>query len=178
MRNLFLGIVLITFYVIACCNGAPQPPHTHQADDAQVEQLPNYEDPIVQKKLACSACKSLTLEFQNKLLILRKLRHGKPKYYEVAAEIEGVCKSVKDQYGLLMKNNKPTMDFSKNPAISRLRGNWIDTFLENRCNELLDQHEEELLKSYHSTTVEEFRSLICRESAKLCSVHDLNKEEL
>ena len=88
-----------------------------------------------------------------------------------------MCKMIKSDYGLLMKNNKPTMDFSRNSAITRLRGNWINTFLENRCNELLSEHEEDITESYQGGLAA-FQTVICREKSKVCSVHQLNKQEL
>ena len=147
------------------------------ASEEQVAQLPDYADPEVAKKLKCSACKCLTTEVYNRLTILSELRHGKPKTFEVIEVLEKMCKMIKSDYGLLMKNNKPTTDFSRNPAISRLSDGWINTFLENRCNEMLSDHDEDIVSSYQGRLAA-FQAFICREKSNACSLHQLNKQEL
>jgi len=175
--NFFLISIALFFVVTSAEEPQKEHPRSHPAPQEQVDQLPDFSNPEIAKKLKCSACKCLTREIHDRLSALDKLRHGTPKHFEVAEKIEALCKIVNDEYGLLMRNNKPTLDFSRNAAISRLRGNWINTFLVNRCNEIVDEHENDIVKNYKKN-YEDFKLLICRELSGFCSKHQLTKEEL
>jgi hypothetical protein len=150
---------------------------TYTAKDEQLEQLPDYGDPKVNKALRCSSCNALAKEVYEKLVDLGKRRNGRPRQYEVAEVLEDICPTLRDEYGLLLKNNKPTTVFSRNKAITRMQGSWINSFIDTRCGELLSSHEEQMIEWYSKVKdLEEFRELVCIKWEKTCQATEIHDE--
>ena len=171
------GRVLFALLVGTLLNkAAGQQKEGTEATDEQTDGLPDFGDKAVNKRLRCSACKCVVSEVKTALETVSKLRHGKPKAYELEDKIDGLCRVMRDNYGLLRKNNKPTEIFSKNKAISRLQGNWINSYLETRCGEVLSDFEEEFLAQY-SKPVVELTDLICRQGDSTCTKEQVETED-
>eukprot|EP01060_Flectonema_neradi_P030079 TRINITY_DN429_c5_g2_i1.p1 TRINITY_DN429_c5_g2~~TRINITY_DN429_c5_g2_i1.p1 ORF type:complete len:170 (+),score=35.24 TRINITY_DN429_c5_g2_i1:83-592(+) len=147
-----------------------------EATEEQTEGLPDFGDKKVNKRLRCSACKCVVAEVKGALDAVSKLRHGKPKAYELEDKLDNLCRVMRDNYGLLRKNNKPTEIFSKNSAISRLQGNWINSYLETRCGEILSEYEDELLSSYSESLID-LTDLICRQGDSTCTEEQIQTED-
>ncbi len=83
--------------------------------------------------------------------------------------IEHMCEEVKHEYGLVMRRNKPTLEFSRDESISRLKGAWINLYIEGRCGKILAQHEEQILEKYRQVrNLGEFQEWICKRLDKSC----------
>jgi hypothetical protein len=149
-------------------------PYGSRADDSydakedQIDGLPDYMNPAVAKQLKCSACKVLMDELYDRLKAIHNDR--KPKMYEVVDVVEGVCADVRDNYGLLMRSNQATNEFSRNKAITRMKGAWINTYLEGRCGELMSHHEESIVEEFPRVqAVEQLMQLVCWRLEQSCA---------
>jgi hypothetical protein len=150
---------------------------TYDAKDEQLEQLPDYGDPKVMKALRCSSCNALIKEVYVRLMALNKRKDGKYRMYEIVDVLEDTCPTLRDEYGLLLKNNKPTTVFSRNKAITRMSGSWINSFIDTRCGELLSTYEEDLIKHYKLVKdLEELRELVCVKWEKTCAINEIHDE--
>eukprot|EP01062_Namystynia_karyoxenos_P027148 TRINITY_DN20922_c0_g1_i1.p1 TRINITY_DN20922_c0_g1~~TRINITY_DN20922_c0_g1_i1.p1 ORF type:complete len:215 (+),score=69.73 TRINITY_DN20922_c0_g1_i1:74-646(+) len=145
------------------------------ATDEQMDGIPDYGDKQVSKRLRCSACKCLAKELFDELRRVHKLRHGKPRSWEVEEVLEGICATLRNDYGLLRRNNKPTEEFSRNSAISRLTGNWINSYIESRCGELVSSYEDDIVQSYTNGELIDFQRLICSQRDGSCTEEHLLK---
>eukprot|EP01065_Artemidia_motanka_P036155 TRINITY_DN44061_c0_g1_i1.p1 TRINITY_DN44061_c0_g1~~TRINITY_DN44061_c0_g1_i1.p1 ORF type:complete len:213 (+),score=77.80 TRINITY_DN44061_c0_g1_i1:71-640(+) len=146
------------------------------ATEEQTDGLPDYGDPAVSKRLRCSACRCLTKEVHSELRRVDKLRHGKPRPWEIEEVLEKICSRLRNDYGLLRRNNRPTEEFSKNTAISRLTGNWINAYIESRCGELMGNYEDEITDTYKEGELIDFQRRICGELDGSCTEAHLKKE--
>ena len=152
---------------------------TYEADEEMIEGLPDYTDPVIGRKMKCSACKALVSEVYEKLIRIYKFRHGQPKSYELIEEMEGMCRTLKDEYGLLKRNNKATTEFSRNEAITRLKGAWINTFIEGRCGEILTTHEDAIAEHYAKVrNVGELQQMVCVKWDRSCTREEAERDEL
>eukprot|EP01012_Entosiphon_sulcatum_P040443 TRINITY_DN54097_c0_g1_i1.p1 TRINITY_DN54097_c0_g1~~TRINITY_DN54097_c0_g1_i1.p1 ORF type:complete len:173 (+),score=40.57 TRINITY_DN54097_c0_g1_i1:22-540(+) len=152
----------------------------HDPSQEQLDLLPDFGNPKVARKLKCSACKMIFNEVYDAFRGLYQYRKS-PKEYEKLEVIENLCRNVKAEFGLLMRNNKPTNDFSKNKKISRLTGNWINSFIETRCGEIISQFEDELIEEFGSICAGDPAALhreYCTGKYADCSEKQLLKEEL
>jgi hypothetical protein len=147
--------------------------------EALLEQVPDPTNPGTKKKLACSSCRAVAKEAFGAMDRLRKLRKGVEKYSEKVEALETVCTTIGKTYGLLMRDNKPTFDFSSNSAISRLQGSWVNTYIESRCGDLMEKYDEDFIKGFGKvSTVIEAQALLCKEWERTCSVEEAAKEDL
>eukprot|EP01064_Diplonema_japonicum_P009075 TRINITY_DN1653_c11_g1_i1.p1 TRINITY_DN1653_c11_g1~~TRINITY_DN1653_c11_g1_i1.p1 ORF type:complete len:208 (+),score=54.70 TRINITY_DN1653_c11_g1_i1:66-626(+) len=145
------------------------------ATEEQMEGMPDFGDKEVAGKLKCSACKNVVAEVKMALDALTELRHGKPKSFEVHDALDDMCRKISLNYGILRKNNKPTTTFSRNTAISRLTGNWINSYIETRCGEVLTDHDEDLALNYRRT-LPELQDMICRVGTNWCKTVEQTRE--
>ena len=68
-----------------------------------------------------------------------------------------------------MRNNKPTLEFSRDDAVSRVKGSWVNLYLEGRCGKILAQHEEQILERYKKVNdLPEFQAGICQKIDRSC----------
>jgi len=147
----------------------------HYAPAEVIEGLPDHTNPVDSAALKCSSCKVLTTEVWERLHALAKKRNGRPVHHEQVDVIEDMCKAVKNQYGLLMRNNKPTTEFSKDPRYSTVKGQWIVPYLEGRCGKILASHEEQILEKYrHVRTLNDFLKIICQRLDRSCQGEDFD----
>ena len=152
---------------------------SYEAKEDQLEQLPDIENPVVMRELACSSCRALTQELYLQMMEVHKKKDGRPRTSDLIDVVEGICPYLADEYGLLLKNNKPTTIFSKNKAITRMQGNWINNFILNRCSEIFSLHEDDILKQYAKVKdLEAFQSLVCIDWQKKCKKVELTRDEL
>lgn len=181
-RQFALVLIVMNVLVFATLSMAQRRPTnrpTYTAREEQLEQLPEYTNPAIRNKLKCSACKCLTKELYAQLHPLYEKRHGHPKLGEVAEILDGFCRTVRNEYGLLMKNNLPTTDFSRNSAITRLQGAWINNFIEGECGELLSEHEERILDEFPNfRSASDVQTKVCSDWYSICSEGEVRRDEL
>lgn len=147
--------------------------------DEQLSQVPDLTNPANAKELKCNSCRALAREVFEVLTPLIRLRHGHPKHYELVDAVDNLCASIGKNYGLLLKNNKPTTEFSKNAAITRYTGSWINTYLERRCGELMEHYDEDLLREVLRTErLEHYRDVVCSKWEKSCTSTESVREDL
>eukprot|EP01059_Diplonema_ambulator_P021778 TRINITY_DN3623_c0_g1_i1.p1 TRINITY_DN3623_c0_g1~~TRINITY_DN3623_c0_g1_i1.p1 ORF type:complete len:190 (+),score=38.09 TRINITY_DN3623_c0_g1_i1:40-570(+) len=148
------------------------------ASDEQMEGMPDYGNPEDARKLKCSACKNVVLEVKEALDKLEALRHGVVKSYEIEDVLDSLCSKISVTYGILRKSNRPTTIFSRNKLISRLTGNWINSYIETRCGEILTDYEDDLITNYR-IPLQELQDKICRKGVQYCaSTEEVQEAEL
>jgi len=148
------------------------------SQEEQFNRIPALTEPKSKKKYQCSSCKAFARELYG--IVKPKLR-GRPRLQEIemADAIDPLCRQLGRQYGILMRNNFPTNEFSKNTAISRMSGSWITAYLENRCGELLERFEDDLDHRVASaSTPEQFQEVLCATLDKSCGKKQAVKEDL
>ena len=158
-------LVLFTLFCLVALARTTQRP-----SDEQMEEIPHPTDKAAKRALHCNSCHVLARETFLKLSALTKLRHGKPKHYELVDAVDALCREIGQAYGLLLKNNKPTMEFSKDARITRYTGSWITTFLERRCGEIMEAFDDELLvEATRAVDEVQFRRTVCTVWEKSCA---------
>jgi hypothetical protein len=166
-------ITLALFALVASAAYRPKPEKrpTYQAREEQLDGLPDHGDPAVRVQLECSACKALVSQLYDDLSKLYDLRHSRPKHYEVVEVTEHMCARVRDSYGLLMRNNMATNEFSRDEAITRMKGSWINSFIEGRCGEILSHYEEPIIENFPRlrNKLKDFQKLVCYKLDKKCA---------
>jgi hypothetical protein len=177
---MYLFVILAA--VIACGEGVSKRPSI-PAKDEQLDNMPDTSDPQVQKDLKCSACKAASREAWEALWGLHRLRQGKIQEFEYDDLFDNHCKSIKSKYGLLMRNNKPTSELSRNTAISRVQGIWVGTMVEDACAELLDRFQDKMVQEYTTARVyKDFQQAAChtwwKKGQKRCDIQGIIKDEL
>eukprot|EP00667_Euglena_gracilis_P025091 EG_transcript_29249 len=163
-----LGLLLVLW--LAAHPFPPAAAAAHAPSPEQVERLPDVSDPRVAKRLRCSACKAVVKEVHQRLQKLAKLRPS-PKSFEVIEALEGVCPSMSQRYGLLLKSNQPTEEFSDNQQISKLQGNWINMYLETACGTLFDEYEDDMVDNFNKWrlwSIAEAQDYLCFGKAADC----------
>ncbi len=177
-----LALVVIVLLAVSTLGGvdAAHRPHAidhqkHYYAPPQVhEHMPDHTDPKNKPALACSSCKVLTEEVWTRLHALAKRHNGRPRMHAQVEVIEAMCEEVKHEYGLVMRRNKPTLEFSRDETISRIKGAWIGPYLEGRCGKILAQHEEQILEKYRQVrNLGEFQQSICQRLDKSCHGENL-----
>lgn len=169
-----LVVVIVTNSAASVVDGAYRPHAVdHQKHYYAPEQvhkdMPDHTDPKNKPALACSSCKVLTEEVWQRLHALAKRHGGKPRMHAQVDAIEKMCNEVKHEYGLVMRKNKPTLEFSRDETISRVRGGFINLYIEGRCGKILAQHEEQILEKYRQVRdLGEFQASICQRLDKSC----------
>ena len=124
--------------------------------------------------------KVITKEIWHRLIKLHK-RFKQPKEYYVIEALENTCTQIRNDFGLLMRNNKPTQEFSSNKKISRMTGNWINSYIETHCGNIFSEYEEEIVEDFHEWIAmgeREAQGLMCLDKYARCQVDELNKDEL
>lgn len=185
------SVLLLAMLLLACSSSIvdgvsaayrpkPQKRATYAAREEQVEGLPDYNDPHVRTRLGCSACKALVEKVYEDLTKLYDLRHGRPRHFEVVEVTEHMCQRLRDEYGLLMRNNHATTDFSRDASITRMQGAWINTFIEGRCGEILSHFEEPIIHHFPKLRGQlgELQKLVCYKLDKKCKAAEYTHEEL
>lgn len=176
MRSLALVVVVLATAVMARHHESRP---TYTAKDEQLAHLPDHTDPHINHQLRCSACKNLADHIFERLSKLHKLRHGKPRSYEVVEALENICGELRDQYGLLLRNNMPTNEFSRDESITRMKGAWINTFIEGRCGDILSHYEESIMEHFGGySKAEQLQQLICYRLERSCVAVEYTHEEL
>jgi hypothetical protein len=133
------------------------------------EDIPDVNDPKIRPVLTCSACRAFAKEFYSAVQRVHTLRHGAPKSFELLDAVDRICKTIGEKWGLLLKNNKPTHEFSDNEAITRYKGSWIAHFLEDRCGQIMDTYDEELFRAAAAApSLKDFKRKLCKEWEKNC----------
>ena len=166
-----LSFIINKNFVVAARRPHPQHHETHHygASEEIHAEMPDHTLPKNKKALECSSCKVLTEEVWTRLHALSKKMNGRPRHSQQVDLIEDMCVDVKREYGLLMRNNKPTLEFSRDEALTRLRGSWINIYLEGRCGKILAQHEEQILERYKKVRdLAEFQAAICQKIDRSC----------
>ena len=180
-RLLFITLLLMSILAVfvTAADDVQQKPSQHRPSDDLVDQIPDPTKAANKKKYKCSSCKALAKEAFTALDKLRRLRKGVEKYAEKVEALETLCASIGKNYGLLMRNNAPTHDFSNNAAISRLQGSWVNTYLESRCGELMEKYDEDLIREFNNVqSAVEAQTLICSTWEKSCSAKQALIEDL
>jgi hypothetical protein len=178
------SIIVVVMLANAGVSGAfrpkPEKRPTYIAKDEQLEGLPDYGNPVVKAKLDCSACKALVEKLHTDLNDLYKRRDDRPKAFEVVEVTEHLCSRVRDEYGLLMRNNQATTDFSRDERITRMKGAWINSFVEGRCGYLLSHFEEPIIENFGHMRhrVEDLQKLVCYKLDKRCVAAEHTHDEL
>uniref|UniRef100_A0A7S0VMT4 DUF3456 domain-containing protein n=1 Tax=Hemiselmis tepida TaxID=464990 RepID=A0A7S0VMT4_9CRYP len=147
--------------------------------EEQNQNLPDFGDPAVAKRLKCSACRASAVEMHEALAGLRKKR-GKVKIqeYEYIEVMDAVCDGpVRTGYGIQLKNNLPTHKFSKDNLISRAKGNWAARYVSGICGDVYREHEEDMLE-HHREPLLDFVRVICLDKIKLCDAESLEDRAL
>lgn len=153
------------------------------AKDEQIDNMPDTSNPTVQAELRCSTCKAVAREAWEALWGLHRLRQGAIKDFEFDDLFDTHCQNIKGKYGLLMRNNKPTNEISRNTAISRVQGIWVGTMVEDACAELLDRFQDRMIKEFPRVGVyKDFQRLACStwrpKGKEVCPEEALAQDEL
>jgi hypothetical protein len=179
---ILLALVVSCYAVTVEAAFRPKPEKrpTYVAREEQVEGLPDYSDPATKAKLDCSACKALVEKVHEDLSKLYDLRHSRPRHFEVVEVTEHMCARIRDEYGLLMRNNQATTDFSRDAAITRMRGAWINTFVEGRCGYILSHYEEAIIENFPKMRQrpQDLQRLVCYKLDKRCAAAEHTHDEL
>ena len=153
---------------------------SYTAKDDQFDQMPDVGNRKVMRALRCSSCNQLTTEIYTQLVELteKKKKAGRrPKSYEIAEVTEVICPTLRDEYGLVLKNKKPTNIFSKDKALTRMTGAWVNSFIDTRCGEMLDAWEDQIIEEYESvTSVDDMKRLVCIKWEKTCKEEEIIDE--
>ncbi len=158
------------FFVDAARRPTPYKPSTHHYAEVQEHpHMPDRHAPDNKRALQCSSCKVLTDEVWQRLHALARANKGKPRHFQQVDVIEAMCKEVKHEYGLVLRNGKPVMEFSRDDAIETLKGTWINDYVEHRCGKILASHEEQILEKYKQVRdLAEFQQVICKKLDRSC----------
>jgi hypothetical protein len=170
-----LLLLSVALPIDAAASGTVQRP-----SEVELSQIPDLTNPSQAKELKCSSCRSVAREVFDSISSVSKLRHGHPKHYELVDAVDKLCVDIGRSYGLLLKNNKPTTEFSKNAQITRYQGAWINTYLERRCGEILEHYDDDLLReALRHDRVDRFREVLCTSWEKSCHTkEDAIREDL
>lgn len=181
MRSFALLLIILVIFVASLITSAAdatssaarrkeKPAPHHYAPDVKIHnEMPDHTDPQNKKRLQCSSCKVLTQEFWERLHALSERNNGRPRRDQQMDVLESMCNEVKIDYGLVMRNNKPTLEFSREDAISRLKGSWVNVYLETRCGNLVSNHDEVILDKHKTLkNLAEFQQFICQTLDKSC----------
>jgi hypothetical protein len=145
----------------------PAPRPTYRPDEKELSKIPDLTKN--DKPLKCSSCRAVAREVHERLWRVSKLRHGHPKHVELVDVLDPVCAQMGASYGLLLKNNEPTTEFSRNEKISRYQGAWINTYLERRCGEIMDHYDDDLIReALRHESLDAFRDRLCTKLEKTC----------
>lgn len=145
---------------------------SYTAPDPVQATLPEYTLPKNKKRLRCNACKAIAEEIHQGLNALAEKNNNRPRRDQQSKFLEKVSLTMRNEYGLLMKNNVATFEFSKDEDISRIKGNWINVMLEEQCGSLVVDYEDEILAQYQKDREDfpSFQKFICRKLVKTCEM--------
>jgi hypothetical protein len=154
----------------------------YEATEKELKSLPDFGKPPVYRKLRCTACRASVIELHEGLVELQRRKGGQKyvKEYDRLEMIEAVCFDSKlsnaaqkkdfkrkglplfplKAWGLQRRNNEATTDFSRDVAISRIQGNWVNNFLTNMCGEIIGEYDEELFHGFKTHGEEGIHHLI------------------
>eukprot|EP00992_Anisonema_acinus_P010003 TRINITY_DN6232_c0_g1_i1.p2 TRINITY_DN6232_c0_g1~~TRINITY_DN6232_c0_g1_i1.p2 ORF type:complete len:183 (+),score=73.03 TRINITY_DN6232_c0_g1_i1:45-551(+) len=152
-----------------------------RAGEEDPPPLPDWQEPRTFRTLRCSACKMATFEMRESLLRLKwrldDMGRTRPREDEIIDHLQDVCATMRRDYGLVVKKGKPRPYFTRN--YERVSGEWVDGFLEDRCNEIINAYEDEIQRKWDkwgSLYLTEAYQYICSER---CSAKQLaRKDEL
>lgn len=163
--------LLMLLLWIQAANGAPETTTkrpTYRPSEDEVNKIPDVTKN--DKELKCNSCRAIAREIHERLWRVSRLRHGHPKHYELVDVLDPVCSEMGTSYGLLLKNNEPTTEFSRNEKISRYQGAWINTYLERRCGDVTYQYDDDLIReALRHESLEAFRDVLCTKWEKSCA---------
>lgn len=145
---------------------------SYSAPDAVQATMPDYTIPKNKKILRCNGCKVIAEEIHQGLKALAEKNNNRPRRDQQSKFLEKVSTTMRTEYGLLMKNNMATFEFSKDEDISRIKGNWINVMLEEQCGSLVFDHEDEILAQYEKDKNDfpSFQKYVCRKLVKTCEM--------
>jgi hypothetical protein len=134
------------------------------------ETIPDHTNPKNKQKIKCSACKVIAEELYFGLTALAKKNNNRPRRDQQTDFFDKVCAKMKTDYGLLMRNNAATLEFSRDADISRIKGSWVNFRLEEHCLSLLDQDEDEILEEFKKSKDDfvSFQKFVCKKIDKVC----------
>lgn len=145
------------------------------------DHLPDPVDPYIRKRLMCSACNVSAYRIYADLSPAFR-RRAPPSAAAIADMFDGLCKTLADEVGLRLQWNRPTLIFSVNSAISRMRGSWATHEFGAMCSSIIDEHEDFIvstLRKFATVVPVSFVPLICgSEGLNLCSVQALQGRDL
>jgi hypothetical protein len=143
--------------------------HHYAPKVADHPDLPHHTHDDHRDEIKCNSCKALSQEIFERLEALFKLRHDKPKHYETVEVFERMCVDVRKEYGLLMRDNKPTWEFSRRTDVARMQGDWIGPYFEGRCGQLLAAHEEQIVEKFrHHRDLTVMQNFLCKKMDHSC----------
>lgn len=132
--------------------------------------VPEYTKPANKKIIKCNACKAIAEEMHRGLTALAQRNNNRPRRDQQSTFLEKLSGVMKTDYGLLMKNNVATFEFSRDEDISRIKGNWVNVLLEEQCGSLVVDYEDEILARYEKDKNDfpAFQEYVCRKLVKTC----------
>jgi hypothetical protein len=168
-RRLCVYVLLIAVLCLGAsarsADGGKRP--TYRPSEDEVNNIPDLTSN--EKELKCTSCRAIAREVHERLWKVSQLRHGHPKHFELVDVLDSVCFDMASSYGLLLKNNAPTTEFSRNDKISRYQGSWINTYLERRCGDVLHHFDDDLIReALRHETLDAFRHVVCTTWEKSC----------
>lgn len=155
---------------------------TDQQNKATASQMPNPNHPETRAALHCNLCIAVAHEAFVQLEALRRLRHNTPKYVEYVDTLETLCKFMEKDYGLAVDDatKRPLLLFrAKKDTPQQVSGQWITNMIAERCGDLTDQYESQIIKLSASAKDEEtFTRQLCIDVASMCSKVDVATDDL
>eukprot|EP00292_Cryptomonas_paramecium_P014898 CAMPEP_0113710282 /NCGR_PEP_ID=MMETSP0038_2-20120614/30064_1 /TAXON_ID=2898 /ORGANISM="Cryptomonas paramecium" /LENGTH=131 /DNA_ID=CAMNT_0000636309 /DNA_START=169 /DNA_END=562 /DNA_ORIENTATION=+ /assembly_acc=CAM_ASM_000170 len=106
-----------------------------------------------------------------------KQQRKNPKEYEIIEHMDRVCEDTLGDYGIQLRNNRPTYKFSKDSQISRAQGSWASRYIKNVCSELYTDHEDAILRNIDKPRASFIRTM-CSVESSLCNQEDMDNTEL
>ncbi len=99
-----------------------------------------------------------------------KTKKAKVSEVEYIEMMEDVCVYMPKVYALLMRNNKPTTEFSKDSRITRTAGSWITAMLNDSCGVMSGEYDEDWIEaSAEYPELEDIQTHFCKNVFKRCA---------
>ena len=116
------------------------------------KHMPDLTDEDVKAHLRCSSCNAITHELYDRLTVINKNAFDKgyksgAKDYEMVDAMDLMCREMSETWGLRVVGNSIEPEYTHASTTKyQIRSGWARSYLQDRCSELTDAHEEKIFR--------------------------------
>lgn len=114
--------------------------------------MPDLSDETTNAHLRCSACSAIAHELYDRLTVINERALAKgyksgAKDYEFVDEMDLACREMHKTWGLKVYGDSIEPDYVHSSTSKyQIRSGWAMSFLQDRCAEITDVHEEKIFR--------------------------------